>query len=226
MRTSLFAAAPRGVLAMVPLAMLLAVTSMGCQPEYPNCDTDEDCHEGEFCVNGRCQQCRTDEDCAAGERCAEGACEAIPGYCESNGDCPTGQECKNNRCTEVTQQQTDLDKPEDTEPDTSCSLQPVYFGFDSSTISSSARNTLQSNADCIEQKDMGSVHLTGHADPRGTEEYNLALGERRARSVKEYMQQLGVSKDKLSISSMGEEMASGTDEESWAKDRKVEFSQR
>jgi peptidoglycan-associated lipoprotein len=62
-------------------------------------------------------------------------------------------------------------------------------------------------------------------DPRGTEEYNMALGDRRAQSAKTYMKALGVAAE-LSASSMGEEIASGTDEGSWARDRRVDIRER
>jgi peptidoglycan-associated lipoprotein len=102
----------------------------------------------------------------------------------------------------------------------------VYFAFDSSTLSSAARDKIQSNAQCIRERDMSQVQLVGHCDPRGTEEYNLALGERRARSVKKYLTSLGVSGDKLGVSSMGEEMADGTGPDTWPDDRRVELKQR
>lgn len=193
---------------------------VGCGPDYPNCDNDEDCHEGEYCVNGLCQQCRSDTDCPTGQSCVGGACQPISGYCQSNGDCPAGQECRNNRCVAAAQAQTEVPPPE-AGP---CELQPVYFGFDQDALDSSARSTIQQNATCMRERSMNGLHLTGHTDPRGTEEYNLALGDRRARSVMEYMQSLGVSADAVGSSSMGEEMASGSDEGSWSRDRKVTFT--
>jgi len=64
--------------------------------------------------------------------------------------------------------------------------------------------------------------LTGTCDPRGTEEYNLALGERRAQSAQQYLKSLGVTGE-ITVSSMGEELATGTDESGWARDRRVDF---
>ena len=66
--------------------------------------------------------------------------------------------------------------------------------------------------------------LTGACDPRGTEEYNIALGERRASAVRDYMRALGLNSSRVSITSVGEEMATGTDEASWALDRNVAAS--
>ena len=69
------------------------------------------------------------------------------------------------------------------------------------------------------------MHVTGLTDPRGTEEYNLALGDRRAQSAKKYLESLGLRRQ-LSSSSMGEELATGSDEGSWSRDRRVDFQER
>ncbi len=199
-----------------------ALLGAGCGPSYPNCDDDQDCHEGELCVNGLCQQCRSDADCPTGQACQSGACEAIPGFCQSSGDCPAGQECRDNRCVAVAQAQTDV--PEGPAPERQCELTPVYFGFDDDGLDGAARNAIQSNVQCMRERAMGGAHVTGHTDPRGTEEYNLALGDRRARSVMEYMISLGVERGSMGASSMGEEMATGADEGGWARDRKVTFN--
>lgn len=200
------------------LMLLLSLAAAACGPSYPNCEQDEDCKQGEFCVNQLCQQCRTDADCGPGEQCNGGACGAIPGYCESDADCPAGQECQANRCT--------MPPPPPPEPEPvaapACQVESVYFAFDSSTLEPSARDAIARNAQCVQENGFSSVKLTGYTDPRGTEEYNLALGDRRAQSVKKYMKSLGVEAN-MSATSMGEEMATGTDESGWAQDRKVEF---
>jgi peptidoglycan-associated lipoprotein len=218
MRTTVFTAVPIGVLS-------LGLWVTGCGPKYPKCNNDTDCHEGEFCVNGLCQQCRVDADCPAGQRCDQGRCEPIEGFCQSAADCPEGQECRDNRCAAPVQSMTDLDGDANATGTGACTLETVYFDFDSSELRGGARNQIQANADCMRRNGIGAVHLTGHTDPRGTEEYNLALGDRRARSVKKFLQDLGVSGD-VSVSSMGEEMATGTDEQGWSGDRKVEFRAR
>jgi peptidoglycan-associated lipoprotein len=106
-----------------------------------------------------------------------------------------------------------------------CQLEAVYFGFDDSTLSDAARNQLSAAASCAQQRGLKAVHLTGLTDPRGTEEYNMALGDRRAQSAKTYLKSLGMAAE-LSASSMGEEIASGTDEGSWARDRRVDIRER
>jgi peptidoglycan-associated lipoprotein len=209
---------------LVRLAFTAAIALSACGgPTYPNCENDGHCHEGEFCVNGRCQQCRPDSsDCPSGQDCVQGRCEQPEGYCDGAGDCPNGQECRNNRC--VLSSLTTSD-PENLNGG-ACQLASVQFEYDSSDLDESARSTLQSNATCIQQREIPNVNLVGHCDMRGTEEYNLALGDRRARGVASYLQNLGVDQSRLTTSSMGEEMASGEDEASMARDRRVEFRER
>jgi peptidoglycan-associated lipoprotein len=204
-------------------AVVTMLWGLGCGPDYPKCDTDSDCHAGEFCVNGLCQQCRSDQDCPAGQSCASGACQAIPGYCTSAADCGPGQECQNNTCVSVTSSTTAPPPPD--QPAGQCTLDAVYFEFDSSTLDDSARSKLGEAASCIKQRGLKAVHVTGLTDPRGTEEYNLALGDRRAQSAKKYLETLGLEAT-LSSSSMGEELATGSDEGSWSRDRRVDFQER
>jgi peptidoglycan-associated lipoprotein len=207
--------------ALLACVTLLAVA--GCSPDYPKCDTDEDCHEGEFCVNNLCQQCRGDQDCPAGQRCASGACQAVPGYCTSASDCGEGQDCQNNTC--VTRTESNVAPPPPDPVAGQCTLDAVYFDFDSANLEQSARDALSNAASCIKQRGIKSVHMTGLTDPRGTEEYNLALGDRRAQSAKKFLESLAVDAQ-LSHSSMGEELATGSDEGSWSRDRRVDLQEK
>ena len=103
-----------------------------------------------------------------------------------------------------------------------CTLQTVYFAFDSSELDAAARAAIEEAVECFRGRGAdGSLLLTGACDPRGTEEYNLALGERRADAVRTYMRSLGADTSRISITSVGEEFATGTDETSWARDRNV-----
>lgn len=119
-------------------------------------------------------------------------------------------------------------EPEPVEPVAEpCVLETVYFAFDSAELDSSARAALEEAVECYRgQADPGlSLLLTGACDPRGTEEYNIALGERRAQSVRSYLTSLGLDSSRISITSVGEEMATGTDEAGWARDRNVSGSE-
>jgi len=106
--------------------------------------------------------------------------------------------------------------------DDDCSLRTVYFGYDDATLDPESRHGLARAARCIRSGGPQSIHLIGATDPRGTEEYNLALGERRARAVLDYLVALGVEERTITFSSVGEELARGEDDESWALDRHVE----
>ncbi|MBT0666452.1 peptidoglycan-associated lipoprotein Pal [Geobacter pelophilus] len=104
-------------------------------------------------------------------------------------------------------------------------LEKIYFDFDSSTLSETARQTLSRTFDVLKQNPQLKVRVEGHCDERGSDSYNLALGERRARTASHYLNSLGVSDQRLSTVSYGEEKPNdlGHDEASWAKNRRDEF---
>lgn len=106
------------------------------------------------------------------------------------------------------------------------SLGTVYFDFDKSDLSQDARNILSKNAETLlKSKSNANVKIEGHCDERGSAEYNLALGERRAKAAQKYLLTLGVQPDRLSIISYGKEKPAvqGNDEAAWAKNRRAEF---
>ncbi len=100
---------------------------------------------------------------------------------------------------------------------------PSFLIWAHFTSGSRDQKTLEANAKCILSVKKRKVHLNGHCDPRGTEEYNLALSNQRAQAVKRYLESLGVVAGRLHIVPKGELEATGTAEDSWFKDRKVEF---
>lgn len=104
-------------------------------------------------------------------------------------------------------------------------LQTVQFAFDESTLSAENRTVVQSNADWLKNHPNVNLQVEGHADSRGSTEYNLALGEKRAQAVKSYMESLGISSDRLSVTSYGEEkpLIDGDSEDAFAKNRRVNF---
>lgn len=104
-------------------------------------------------------------------------------------------------------------------------LEMIYFDFDSSLLRDQGREILVRNAGKILDNIKGSIQIEGHCDERGSAEYNLALGERRARSAMNYLVTLGVPEDRLSIISYGKEkpLDLGHDEDAWAKNRRDQF---
>jgi peptidoglycan-associated lipoprotein len=104
-------------------------------------------------------------------------------------------------------------------------LGDAFFEFDSSMLSTEAQEQLKQNGIWLESNAVKKALVEGHCDERGTSEYNLALGDRRAASVKEFLVRYGVSPSRLETVSFGEErpFASGHNEESWSKNRRAHF---
>jgi peptidoglycan-associated lipoprotein len=105
-------------------------------------------------------------------------------------------------------------------------LNTIYFDFDSSAIRSDAMAILKSNAENMKKVPGKMIQIAGHCDSRGTQEYNLALGERRALAVRTYLMQCGVPGDRLTTISYGAELPAvpGNGETAWAKNRRAEFN--
>ena len=108
---------------------------------------------------------------------------------------------------------------------TSGPMLPVYFDFDSAMIQSDQVQRIEGNAEYIKANGTLNVRIEGNCDPRGTREYNLALGERRALNAKKYLVNLGVGAERLFTVSWGEEklLLYGHDELSWAQNRRDDF---
>ena len=99
----------------------------------------------------------------------------------------------------------------------------IYFAFDNATIASDYEKVLALHAKYLSSNPALTVTIEGHADERGTPEYNIALGERRAQAVSMYLQALGVQADQISIVSYGEEkpLVAGQSDEAYAKNRRA-----
>jgi peptidoglycan-associated lipoprotein len=105
-------------------------------------------------------------------------------------------------------------------------LRDIYFDYDSANLSPESRADIEQNSEFLKQNQSVSVQLEGHTDDRGTDEYNLALGEYRARSIREALIGIGISPDRLKTVSYGENIpvdTSGTDL-GYAKNRRVHFA--
>jgi peptidoglycan-associated lipoprotein len=101
----------------------------------------------------------------------------------------------------------------------------VFFALDATDLTEEARAALQKNADWMKKWTTTKVMVEGHADSRGTNEYNLALGERRADTVRDYLVSLGVATDRVTIVSKGEEQPFCTEENEacWQQNRRGHF---
>jgi peptidoglycan-associated lipoprotein len=101
----------------------------------------------------------------------------------------------------------------------------VMFEFDSSMLSEEGRGVLQKGAEFLRRRMSVRATVEGHADARGTNEYNLALGERRATAAKDYLVSLGIAADRLLVISKGEEagVCSEQNDTCWARNRRATF---
>ncbi len=104
-------------------------------------------------------------------------------------------------------------------------FQPVFFGLDSSDVDAQAQQSLNADAEILKKYPTWTITIEGHCDERGTAEYNLALGERRALAAKTYLVSLGVPADRLRTVSYGKEFPfdPGHSESAWSKNRRAHF---
>ncbi len=229
----------------VTLSLLVGLVALlnACGPSYPDCENDDHCKEhNEFCVNGKCKQCAMDSQCNAMDKCLvcgpTGSCITQSGCCHSDldcpggkcwkdegsdigqcggqcrgaNDCPAGLECRGGQCV----------KPYEAPPE-ACA-KPVYFDFNESVLTKDAKAQLKANVDCHKKENV-NVQIQGHCDERGTEEYNMALGSRRAETAKKFLVNAGVNKKLLLTTSFGEERRTCYDdnESCHSKNRRAEF---
>lgn len=113
------------------------------------------------------------------------------------------------------------------EPTEKSRLSDIFFDYDEAALKETARASLQKNATfLLDQPAVGAIHIEGHSDERGTSEYNLALGERRAQVVSRYLVALGVDKTRIQAISFGEEapFCKESQEGCWEQNRRAHFS--
>ncbi len=235
----------RSILLAVPaLALFLA----GCpaKPTNGECKSSEDCAAqegyGKTCVEGRCQECGQDTDCKAGFVCRSLKCVPRP-ECERSDDCPAGKACQTGKCVTVAPPVTS--QPECVN-DSSCGagkscqagkcvtsapvdcpagggkLISVYFAFDRALLTPESQADLTKNAACIKDRGFKSITVEGNTDDRGTVDYNLQLGQRRAEAAKKFLVNLGLPAKSIKTVSYGKERPICTEatESCWQKNRR------
>lgn len=185
-----------------------------CVPRA-ECAAASDCSGGKICRSGKCElECTSRSDCGSSLKCLENRC-VDEMACSGPSDCSAGLTCSGGRCVQGTDASRNMG---------GCELTNVNFDFNKSSLSSEARDQLSAVAECMKEK-TATITVEGHCDDRGTEEYNLALGEDRARSVQKYLISLGVPRSKLRIVSKGEvdPIDNASTESAWAKNRRAQF---
>ena len=225
----------------------LALTACPSKPKNGECKTGQDCADqagyGKICVDGRCQECGQDTDCQAGFVCKSNKCTPKP-QCASDTECPAGQMCQGERCVARPAGTcgSDRDCASGTCQNGKCvaaAAQPeaqpaaecqdaarftIRFGFDQATLTSDSQSNLQTLADCLKAAPAKRVVVQGNADERGTAQYNVALGNRRADAARKYLSDLGVA-GTLDTVSFGKErpVCRQSNEDCWARNRRADF---
>ena len=221
----------RALMVAVSATALVALSGCPSKPKRGECKTSADCAQqegfGKVCVEGRCQECGTDTDCREGFVCRGNACVPKP-ECAADADCPQGKRCEGGTCVAPP---ADAGGGEAGGADAGAAAEcsdaaafTVQFGFDQATLDGAAQGNLQRLADCLKKAPAARVTITGHADERGTTQYNVALAARRAEAARKYLADLG-SGGKLETVSLGEEkpLCSEATEDCWARNRRAEF---
>jgi len=192
----------------------LTCSANECVKRTGCCKSDVDCPSGkcwraEGETTGQCGgACQTNDHCPAGQRCANGAC--VPEGCSGDSSCPSGQRCQDGKCV------------------AQCQLEPVFFDFNESAIRLDQERVASANAECIRSSQY-EVKVEGHCDERGSDEYNMALGQRRANSLNTQYKTLGVPAGLMKGTiSYGEEkpVCSDNDESCWQKNRRAETARQ
>jgi peptidoglycan-associated lipoprotein len=206
----------------------------------PNCSADFPCKAGERCDNGCCvpdwecedprKPCTDPKMKCVDHKCVPKVCPEIP--------CPDGQECQDGKC--VPKAPPPKKCPEVPCPpgqickDGECVAKPdcippegfkVYFDFDKSNIRTDQKDTVDKSAACIKEMADKKIILEGNCDERGTREYNVALGERRWKSVRDALKAAGIPEDRMEGVSFGKEKPVCTErnETCWQKNRRVDI---
>jgi len=180
----------------------------------PECTTDADCSGGMLCKNNKCvPECTSDSDCKEGKICEGVRC--VPAQCAKNEDCTEGKVCESGRCVQKMPA-----KSEEGE----CNIESIHFEFDKYDITPEAADILKKNAECIKKKGIKKLVIEGNCDERGTTEYNMSLGQKRADAAKKYLKNLGIN-IKMDTISYGKEkpICRESNEECWAKNRRDDF---
>lgn len=239
---------------LVVAATLTAMLAAGCPgPEYPKCESDDQCKSNkdgkkinEYCLFGQCQECAKDTQCSAGMKCNKGRCEktctgdgecgegniceasrCMKAQCKTNDACGTGATCEAGRCKRAADAGTGTGGTgTGGDENLKCDMKGrVQFDFNAADLRPDGRASLDNMAKCLKKNTTWRLTVEGHCDERGTPEFNLSLGESRAKSVKKYLTALGVEDARVKVVSYGEEkpLSNEGTEDAWARNRRAEL---
>jgi peptidoglycan-associated lipoprotein len=219
----------RRVLVLALTVFATVLTACPSPPKNGECKSSKDCEAqagfGKVCVQGRCAECAADTDCKAGFVCSGNTCQPKPApveatpvtpkaECAADGDCGPGKGCQAGQCVTASVDPACADAAAFT----------VSFAFDRADITAADGATLQKLGACLQRSPARRVLVDGHCDERGTTQYNLALGKKRAEAVKKYLADLGAGA--VETNTYGEEqpLCREASEACWAKNRRAAFT--
>lgn len=184
-----------------------------CGRKTDCCSNNLDCGRGQQCkLNGCVAECTTSDECGEGKVCNDkGACERVEtGGCKGNAECGAGLVCKEGKCINE---------------DGECQLLPIPFAFNQSYLTKTAQQSLRTTYRCMKEKGLTKLTIEGHCDERGTDAYNMELGNRRARTVGKFLKRLS-RKLKVRTVSYGKTkpLCEAQNESCWSQNRRCGFT--
>jgi peptidoglycan-associated lipoprotein len=215
--------------ALAALTFVALLTACPSPPKNGECKSSKDCEAqagfGKVCVSGQCAECAADTDCQDGFSCKASKCEPKPATpassaaapkaeCSGDAECGSGKGCQAGRCVSTIEPAC-----------ADAAAFTVHFGYDQSSVSGDSATALKAAAACLAKAPARRVLVSGHADDRGTTQYNLALGKKRAEAVKKYLGDLGVA-GAIETSTYGKEqpLCREAAESCWSKNRRAELA--
>lgn len=232
------------------IAVILPLAFFACtkKAHFPNCKSNEDCRVDAtgktvngVCHMGKCEECAEDSDCKDLKQCVNNRCEKM---CQADADCGPNMHCQDSSCVNNCVADSDcmgdrvcaqgrcvaelmVGKDIYAQLGDECQgLELIHFDFDRFNIKPEYTAHVEKLARCLEANPAIVLSIEGHTDDRGTPAYNMALSERRANAVKEFLVNVkGIAKDRLHTVSYGETMPlmSGQNEQAWSQNRRAAF---
>lgn len=175
------------------------------------CQSDAQCEPGRLCLDGSCGSCSEPRQCASTVCNPSGRCEPLP--CATDDTCPSQQICDGGQCVHTPS----------AEQQGVCGIPTLYFAFDSAKLTPNNQERLASAVPCLLEllASGGELLIEAHADTLGGEQYSLVLAERRGGSVREFLASMGIPTERMRVTGKGALEATGSDEPSQARDRRV-----